>query len=490
MTRARSLSILGILAIAACAEPTLPPAQPTLTAGGRSSSVSADDASGTYLVRFKKGIPSDFESSVTAMGGEVIWTHAGVGLGAVAGISSANAAALEARSDIAAVDPDAYTTLGQPTDASTESTDALQSTTNPAGAFFFPLQWNMRAIHANDAWAAGKLGKATTRVGILDTGIGYTHVDLKGLVDLAASRSFLSAAENARVTTMFPGANVIADLHFHGTHVSATVASNAQAAAGVTSKVTLVGVKVCAPGNAANGFQGLCPTSAVLGGMLYAADIGLDVINMSLGGSFAKRDASARGGFGPSFIATINAVFHYVHGKGTAVVVAAGNDAMDLQHNGNVYDAYCDAPNAICVSATGPTSGNDFGPWGNIDALAFYSNFGKNHITVAAPGGNAGFNPNGKVQSVTYVWAACSPFTIITSILVCRTSPTFIVNSLGTSMAAPHVTGLAALIAGDVGHNPDAIADRIQSSADNLGALSNRAFYGSGRINVARGTGL
>ena len=93
MIRVRSLSVLGILAIAACAEPTLPPVQPTLVSGGRSASSVADDASGTYLVRFKGGIPSDFESSVAAMGGEVLWAHAGVGLAAIAGVSGDNAAA-------------------------------------------------------------------------------------------------------------------------------------------------------------------------------------------------------------------------------------------------------------------------------------------------------------------------------------------------------------------------------------------------------------
>jgi lantibiotic leader peptide-processing serine protease len=236
---------------------------------------------------------------------------------------------------------------------------------------------------------------SSVRVGILDTGIDYLHPDLYGRVDLAASRSFLSAAENARVPA---GANLIADLNYHGTHVAATVASNGLAAAGVTSQTTLVGFKVCAPGTAANGFTGTCPTSGTLAAILTAADMGLDVINMSLGGAFQRVGASARGGDGPSFIATINQVLNYANRKGTTIIVSAGNSAFDLGRNEipatgggmtkipGLYVSYCDAPAVICVSATGPTAqGSVNGPWTNVDALASYSNYGRGAIDLAAP---------------------------------------------------------------------------------------------------------
>jgi len=485
--RLRSIAACGAIAIAACSEAPVPTAAPMT---GMGASASLADESGTYLVAFKGGIPADFANSVAQLGGNVMWAHDGVGLAAVEGLSSSSASTVAARKDVAAVEADAYTTLEEPNATTTESVDdgSVESTANPAAAFFFPRQWNMRAIHANEAWAAGKLGNATTRVGILDTGIGYTHADLTGLVDLTASRSFLSAAENARVIAAFgAGTNLVADLNYHGTHVAATVSSNAIAAAGVASKVKLVGVKVCAPGTAANGFQGTCPTSAVLGGLLYAADIGLDVVNMSLGGSFARRDASARGGFGPSFLAVINSVFNYVHRKGTLVVVSAGNAASDMDHDGNTFNAYCNAPHVVCVSATGPTSQTSVnGPWQNTDALAYYSNFGRSSVTVAAPGGS-GTVVGTTVVTPTFVYAACSRFSL--AIPVCQTG-TFVVGIQGTSMAAPHVTGLAALIAGEVGHNPSAIAAALVAGADDLGQPGNDPAYGKGRINVAHALGV
>jgi subtilisin family serine protease len=485
MRRLTPLFLSGIVALGACTDGSTPVAPEAATA-----SLSQAEGTDTYLVRFRgNGVPADFNARIAALGGEVIFAHP-VGVAAVSGLGSAAAGQLAVQGDIAGVDVDAWTELDPAPLAEPEAVDAeLASPANPAGAVRFARQWNMKAINAQQAWAAGKLGSPTVRVGILDTGIDYNHPDLAGRVDLAASRSFLSAAENKRVTDTFgPGTHLVADLNYHGTHVAATVASNAYIAAGVTSGVRLVGLKVCSPGTTANGFRGSCPTSGTLAAILYAADIGLPVINMSLGGSFNRRDASAQGGNGPSFLATIHTVLTYANRKGTTVVVSAGNSAFDLDHDGNGYKTYCSAPTVVCVSATGPTGAATVnGPWTDIDALASYSNFGRSAISVAAPGGNA--------VSVT---AACSGFTVVTSLLVCRNrfynSPTswsgFVVGLSGTSMASPHVSGVAALIASEGITGPAQIRARLQNSADDLGEPGVDPAYGKGRINAARAVGL
>jgi len=461
-----------------------------LAVASRTSAISApsDPASGNYLVRFKgNGIPADFALRVNAVGGQIMFAHAGAGIAAVSGLDQTRADALAAAPSIAAVDADAYTTIDEPMTASESFDQSIPSQqANPAGAILFGRQWNMRAINAPAAWAAGDVGKSTVRVGIIDTGIDYLSADTYGKVDFTLSQSFLSNAENARVEANFPGKNVktFADLNGHGTHVATTVASNAFWFAGVTSKTTLVALRVCTP-------EGSCPTSSVLNAILYASDKGLEVVNMSLGGTFNRRDASARGGFGPSFLATINSVFNYAYRSGTTVVVAAGNGdprthiGYDMDHDGNAYNAYCNSPHVLCVSATGPTGGTNAAPI-NVDALAGYSNYGRSAITVAAPGGNAL-----PVQEV------CSGFSIVFAVCQSRTynpvtgsASTFVLSASGTSMSSPHVAGLAALVAGEVGRNPSAIAARISGSADQLGLGGNSPAYGAGRINVGHAMGV
>ncbi len=429
----------------------------------------ADD----YVVLFKgSGIPAGFAAQVAAAGGTITSQHQ-AGIATVSGLTAGGAAALAGNKQVADIQPDAIVTLNPAavSDAEASYSDpAVTSTANPAGAFFWARQWDMRAIGANLGWAAGRLGSSDVTVAILDTGIDYKHADLAGRVDLSRSVSFIPT-DDALVAKYFPTRNPITDLHFHGTHVAATVASNANAAAGMTSKVTLFGVKVL-------NVNGSGPFSAILNGVLWAADHGADVANMSLGGGFDR----AHNG---SFIGFYNRVFNYAHAKGMLVVVAAGNEGIDLDHAGNYFAANCDAPNVVCVAATGPTfTAGTNGPWTNVDAPAFYTNYGRSAIDVAAPGGNQGPAPD----RGAFVYEACSTSSL--QIPVCQTG-TYVVGLMGTSQATPHVAGLAALIVEQVGHgHPSQVKARLQQTADDIGQPGTDPYYGKGRINVPRAEGL
>jgi lantibiotic leader peptide-processing serine protease len=169
------------------------------------------------------------------------------------------------------------------------------------------------------------------------------------------------------------------------------------------------------------------------------------------------------------------------------------NDRADLDHNGDLVRVPCESANVICVSATGPTGGVRMeGPWENVDALAPYSALGRSAVDVAAPGG-AGMPTS---PLLTKVWLPCTGTpTATTARPECRNLSvplgSRVAQSVGTSFATPHVTGLAALLVAQLGHgNPALIRARILQSADDCGEPGHDASYGQGRINIARALGL
>jgi subtilisin family serine protease len=418
---------------------------------------------GEYVILFKNDkLPKGFGDEVEALGGKVIFQHKS-GFAYISGISQEASEQIQSSGYINQMTANVSYSLGDPGKSYTIDEAVISSPDNPSSAFVFARQWNMRAIGADKAWAAGILGDEDVTIAIIDTGIDYLNPDLVGLVDLNRSASFVPI-DDSFAESLFPNRNPVTDLHYHGTHVAATAASNAIAAAGVTSKTTLTAIKACTFTNFS------CSFGAVFSSLLYAADTDVDIANLSLGGSFPKAGNG-------EFVGFINSTLNYLRREGVTVVVAAGNASTDIDKNGNIYQSYCDAPNVICVSATGPTAAESInGPFTDVDAPAPYTNFGRSAIDVAAPGG--AFAP---------VTAVCSQTSLI--VPVCQSS-LFVIGLNGTSMAAPHVSGLAALLVSQGINKPSQIKARILQSADDLGQNGTDKFYGKGRINVANALGL
>jgi serine protease len=211
--------------------------------------------------------------------------------------------------------------------------------------------------------------------------------------------------------------------------------------------------------------DGFCPSSAVANGIRYAADNGAKVINVSIGGpgqSTVERDAIA-----------------YAVGRGAFVAMSAGNDFED--GNRTMYPAsYAATINgAMSVAATGKSQ-----------RRAFYSSTG-NWVEIAAPGGDS---RDGSGQDSGVIWQTTLLFTDQDpDLLVPRFDNYATIGNQGTSMASPHVAGLAALLVSQGITRPEAIEALIRATAKDLGAAGKDNDFGYGLIQpraALRGLGI
>jgi subtilisin family serine protease len=516
LRRHHVLALFASFALAACSPDVVGPAK---TPGSVRLAIAASDR-GDYLVLLKgNGIPKDFAASVAKLGGTLTTAHARAGFAIVSGLTSTAASQLASSTNVSDVMRDSEVTLDAPAGkmeadaAALLAAPSIESQTNPATAVLGSWQWNMKQIGADKLWSLKTpiLGSSEVTVAILDTGIDYDNRDFFNaqsnvrLVDQTRSASFVPSDTTFR-HELFPAylANRqdpknLSDLNGHGTNVASQVSSLAFAFAGVTSRTTLLAVKVL-------GAHGSGSLGAVLNGVLWAADHGADVANMSLGSSFAKNDCrdpeetTGPKGCGYAIGRFINRTFNYAHQKGMLIVVSAGNaegnnPPTDIQHNGNEYVSYCDAPHVVCVAAVGPVVAG-----GNGDIPAFYSFYGESKISVSAPGGNAGTVVSAwpwGAGTASGVWSFCSRqklafdkdgklvFGTDGNPFGCRGGGT-VSGFLGTSQASPHVSGLAALLVAKYGKGqPDVIKDLLEQSA-----VPFNSAYGHGRISVTNALGL
>ncbi len=355
--------------------------------------------------------------------------------------------------------------------------ELTEDSVNPANDNFINLQWSMKAIDAFGAWSAGFDGTGA-RVAVIDGGMCSLHPDIAPNLDVAASRSFVTGF-NYDQDTGGPTA------FRHACHVAGIIAAadNAIGTIGVAPHATIIGVK------ALHGGSGTF--NAVIQAILYASDpvsaggAGANIINMSLGATFARGGGNTGAG---ALISALNQAVNYANSQNVLVVCSAGNNALNLDNSGNVITVPAQSGSAIAVSATAPVGYAVGYPSGatNFSDPATYSNYGHSVVWVAAPGGDSAL-PGNAICSIPRVvgppvTTACWVFDLVLS--PGSQSGSYFFAS-GTSMAAPHVSGVAALIVQKFpGISVGDLKTRLAQTAVQVNGNGADPFYGHGFLNA------
>jgi subtilisin family serine protease len=418
-----------------------------------------------YLVVFKASqIPPGQAAKFQAAGAQLLASYDQIGVALVRSNNANFRAAMIADLNV----DDASSTAGlgyklpdiqQGTDtASGPPSGSLPNSPASDADSLSPLQWDMRQIKTPQAHAITG-GSPAVLVGDIDTGVDFNHPDLKQNLDVADSANCLSGSPVAGLAAQ--------DDNGHGTHTAGTIAAaaNGFGIVGVAPRVHLAAIKA----GTADGF--FFP-EAVVCAFMWAGTRHMDVTNNSY---FAdpwyfncRNDATQR-----AIWKAEDRAIRFAMQQGVSVVAAEGNFSDDLAHptqdaqspdnttpvNRPVTNACVvipvEIPGVIGVTADGNAHQNPSDPQSGY-LKSFYSSYGMGVTQVVAPGGDSLFGRtpqavNGRVLSTWPPYIGCSRK--VTESSSDPNEPTVVYcYAQGTSMASPHVTGVAALIISQFGN--------------------------------------
>ncbi|MFJ8790844.1 S8 family peptidase [Streptomyces sp. NPDC102462] len=400
---------------------------------------SGDATSLSYVVNVRPGpgTSKQVQKAIGRAGGTVVTSYDQIGvivvhssnpdfaktIRTVRGVESAGAtrnAPLPAQST---------TDVGTPKALSAEQVAAAQAVNGQDP--LEPLQWDLPAIKADKAHEK-TLGSPKVTVAVIDTGVDDTHPDIAPNFDRKASVNCVTGKPDTADGAWRPAASESP----HGTHVAGEIAGakNGVGMTGVAPGVKVAGIKVSNP-------DGYFYTEAVVCGFVWAAEHGVDVTNNSYYTDpwyfNCKNDPDQK-----ALVEAVTRASRYAEKKGAVNVAAAGNENYDLAADSitdpvspndgtpsdrvidpsKCYDIPTQLPGVVTVAATGAKG-----------VKSSFSNHGLGVIDIAAPGGD----------STAYQ----TPQPPATSGLILGPLPGGKWGYMaGTSMASPHVAGVAALI--------------------------------------------
>jgi lantibiotic leader peptide-processing serine protease len=460
-----------------------------------------------FVVVYAAGAPADAaHAAVAAAGGRIIKENAKLGVATVATTNSAFAAeaaaapAIEgaAHNQVIGTAPDQRGADGQaqkfdPAQADLEAAVAAgaagRRSAPSAGSGEEPLaglQWDMQQIGATAAGSQRYEQGKGVRVGILDTGVDGAHPDIAPNFDTGLSRNFTTDipvdADGNRVDGPCEHPSCvdppIEDDNGHGTHVASEIASpvNRLGIAGVAPKATIVNLRA----GQDSGFFFLQPSVDAL---TYAADSGIDVVNMSyyvdpwlFNCQDNPADSPENQAEQRTIITAMQRALDYAHRRGVTLVAAAGNGATD--YTKTVIDR--SSPDFVsvpgerpyertippsCISM--PSEGNHvlaISSTGISKRKAYYSDYGNGYVDLSAPGGDV-YDTADNRRDVTKGVLAAYPEHLARErgelnpdgtpnvpnvVRNCDAGGTcaYYQYLQGTSMASPHAAGVATLAVG------------------------------------------